>query len=251
MLRAAGPCNNFESLHQILHAVELKAMFDSASTQATLDSTWKSIKAVFNHWDELLQSCRTAVTELKKAVEGKISGKKPKARAKSKPKPKAKAAPMFKAFDATYDADNAIPTFDHAAPGDHNMSFPFIVNNPCGGLLTRIYKGYKEDAEAGPIVKDVQEFQVKFGTSDLRFTAGKAQRSMPEELQTAIGNSLMAVMGNHAVLHARKWQPPSTFACVKDNRSFQYEVGAFGCLRFCLQGTSPLDWVSSILLIFF
>ena len=82
MVRAAGPCNNFESLHQILHAVELKAMFDSASTQATLDSTWKSIKAVFNHWDELLQSCRTAVTELMKAVEGKISGKKPKARAK-------------------------------------------------------------------------------------------------------------------------------------------------------------------------
>lgn len=225
-------------------------MFDSVNSQATLESTWKSIRAVFNHWDELLQSCRTAVNELKKAVEGKISGKKPKSKAKGKPKgkAKAKALPMFQAFDANFSDDSLIPTFASVVSADHNMSCPFLVDVPCEGLLGKIYKGTNED-EAGLIVKDVNEFKVKFGTSDLRFTAGKAQRSMPEALQGAIADAMMPVMGAHSVLHAKKWQPPSTFACVNDNRSFQYEVGAFACLRYCLQGTSHWDGVSILSLL--
>lgn len=127
----AGPCHNFQSLMTVQEANGFKAEFQSVTSSQSLDTTWKRAKAVFNHWDELLAACRTAVAELKKAVDG-MSGDvvraKAKAKGKAKAKAKAKNSKMYQIFETSEIEE--VKTYDtYPIPESHDMSKPWFARD--------------------------------------------------------------------------------------------------------------------------
>ncbi len=235
----AGPCNNFQSLITVQEANGFKAEFQGVSSLQSLETTWKRAKAVFNHWDELLAACRTAVAELKKAVDG-MSGDggraKAKAKGKAKAKAKAKNNKMYQIFETS--GAEQIQAYDtYPIPESHDMSKPFILT-ALPDMFRKLLAG-EVDGDGNETVRAVKKeldgFEEVFRKSDLRFTAGKGQRRL-DGAGANVAESMLSVLANHTVLEVEKWQPPSCFASIEKHRSLQYEAGGFGSLRLTTKG---------------
>lgn len=240
--RKGGPCHNFESLYTVSQAEALSEEFQNVDTQDTLDSCWKKIKIVFNHWDELVASCKTATNELRKASAARSStssGKKPKAGVKGKaaPKPKAKPVSLYQLVAAFPDGCQQIAKYDSKElPASHDMQKPCVLKM-LDTVLAHVYKKDKSLEPSKLILEEIDEFSQKFAASDLRFTAGKAQRPLKEHAAKAVAECFLQTVAGHDVADVGRWLPPSAFCTVAAHRSMQYEVNGIGCLRFCFDGS--------------
>lgn len=239
----AGPCHNFLSLMTFEEANAFKAEFQSVTSSQSLEATWKQAKAVFNHWDELLAACRTAVAELKKAVDamsGDTTRAKAKGKAKAKPKAKAEKTKMYKIFETSEIEE--IKKYDtYPIPESHDMSKPFILT-ALPEMFQKLLAGEvdgDDNEKVRAVKKDLDGFEEVFRKSDLRFTAGKGQRRL-EGAGANVAESMLSVLANHTVLEVEKWQPPSSFASIEKHRSLQYEAGGFGSLRLTTKGERAL-----------
>lgn len=229
----------------------MKDNFEAVSAAQELEAAWQQAKKVFGQWDELLAACRTATTELKRASEEKGGRAKAKAKAggKSAAKSKANKTKMYQIFEVGGSAE-AIQVYDTLpVPDSHDMSKPFILKGMPPLLDSLLSEGepagVNADAAKG-IKNELSSFDEKFRRSDMRFTAGKAQRKMDESNAKALADSLFAMFSNHVVMDLGKWQPPSCFASIEKHRGLQFEVGGLPCLRFCWKGTRSLACIQLV-----
>ena len=235
-LRTSAPCHNFRALITVTAARTLNEQFQGVKSAAELDLAWKSVRQVFAHWDELMGAYKTATTELKRAIDSQGPAKaKAKGKAKAKAGAKNKGSKMYEVFGAGSSAATPIAKYDTwRVPAEHDMSKPFLLET-APPLLKNVLGDGGDDVVAG-VRNELSTFESKFSKSDLRFTAGKAQRRMDEKSGAALAECASSLLSNHTVLDVGKWQPPSCYATIQKHRSLQYEVGGFASLRFCCKG---------------
>ena len=240
-LRTAGPCHNFESLYTFVQAQGLGDGFTKATTEGDIASTWKEIKAVVGHWDELMAACKTASGELNKVIGGK--SKKP-AQAKGKAKAKAKggkSSSMYKLFDSNKGV--VIPTLGlgqgHALAG-MSMEHPFIVAKEAAPALLASLISQEKSEDNERLLIEMKDFKEAFAKSDMRFTAGKAQSQLSDGSHHRLKGCCGAVMSMANAVFPEPHQKASCFGVIGKHRAVQYEVGAVGGFRFSLAGKSIL-----------
>lgn len=232
MPRSAGPCHNFESLFTYGQVQEMGNDLQVANSQEELKLGWEKIKAAANHWEELMAACKTAMSDLIKACNAGSKGKKSGGagkKAKAAPKSGAgkKAASMYRIFDlkggqmiVRYDGPNV--------PETHDMNFPFIMDKKgVPELLRNLVEG-TQSGENQALLKEIAEFKALFAKSDLRYTAGKAQSPFSADVGKLVQTGVESIIENHTFL--------VPFRVIEKHRSIQFEVGAFGTIRFALTG---------------
>ncbi|CAK9051345.1 Uncharacterized protein SCF082_LOCUS28197 [Durusdinium trenchii] len=224
-LVTSAPCHNFRALITVTAARTLNEQFQGVKSAAELDLAWKSVRQVFAHWDELMGAYKTATTELKRAIDSQGPAKaKAKGKAKAKAGAKNKGSRMYEVFGAGSSAATPIAKYDTwPVPAEHDMSKPFLLET-APPLLKNVLGDGGDDVVAG-VRNELSTFESKFSKSDLRFTAGKAQRRMDEKSGAALAECASSLLSNHTVLDVGKWQPPSCYATIQKHRSLQYEVG--------------------------
>eukprot|EP00438_Fugacium_kawagutii_P017544 Skav228532 [mRNA] locus=scaffold1887:1225:3868:+ [translate_table: standard] len=247
-LASAGPCHNFEKLYTFGQSKNLGDLLQACNSQADLDGAWKQIKSIGGHWEELMAACKTATTDLQKAVgnKGKKPGGQPKGKAKAKAK-SSKAAPMYQIFDIDLGTD--IASFNDKLPDDHDMSRPFILRRAAVPALLKDVHDRTEGNETTKLINELKEFNEIFNKSDIRFTAGKGQCALSVASHDQLKECLKTVASSRTPVFAEPHQTASCFGVIGKHRSVQFEVAGIGGYRFADSGSRHIVLLSTLALL--
>eukprot|EP00439_Symbiodinium_sp_Y106_P047100 s97_g6.t1 len=197
-LLAAGPCSNFQELVTLAAFDEMKILAD-ARKEDDIALAMKKVKCFSQHWDELVASCKTATSELKRATASASRDQSARTQAMTKAKGKAKARAAKEGSHA-FQIFDILPHFDLCdveagleMDGKHDMSQPWLFCWDEEDLpedvslllklvpLTDAKKNLKETDKPLPsLLEEVEAFEKLFQKSDLRLVAGKGQQSCKE-----------------------------------------------------------------------
>ena len=177
-LVAAGPCNGFESL-RTLQSVEKDAEMLTALADRSEQESWNSwLKECTDHWEELLASCRVALTELKRNSKVKAN---PKSKANASPKKaKGKGAGKGKTQDDVYAIFKCADRQDHGGCQYLRKlveTEEFTSDRLGTPLLGDVDSTIMENLEYNAAL---QNFMEEFRKSDTRFLSGRALLPLAE-----------------------------------------------------------------------
>ena len=167
-LVAAGPCQGFRKLKTIQEVLNDVGAVVSVSSEDDLKERQQYLRTAANHWEELLASCKTALSELKRVSQKKTQ----------QPKPKAKRSAGNKA------AGRSLGQGDDGAYAILEMpdELPSVLE-PGGNMTPRtpvLGQGMKL-GEA--LTAAITQFADDFKKSDLRVMSGRAAQPLPKDLQ--------------------------------------------------------------------
>ncbi|CAE7688765.1 unnamed protein product, partial [Symbiodinium sp. KB8] len=217
-LLAAGPCSNFQDLVTLAAFDEMKILAD-VRKEDDIALAMKKFQRFSQHWDELVASCKTATSELKRATASanRDQNARTQAMAKAKGKAKAKAAKegnhAFQLFDILPHYDFCDVDAGAQVDEKHDMSQPWLFCWDCeedlpedASLLLKLVpfsdakKNLKETDKPLPsLVEEVAAFEKLFEKSDLRLVAGKGQQGCKETTAQFVRKQLLGLFPKNIV----------------------------------------------------